>query len=305
MRYIITGGSGFIGQLLIPNLPKDSEIFVLTRGESKEIGSVKYVTWDARTRSGWSDLITEDTIILNLAGHNISKGRWTKKTKDKIISSRVQAGKACVDAIAKSGVTPYCFFQASAVGYYGWHADEILDEESKGTGADFLSQVCMQWEESTSSLETMGVRRIVGRIGVVFHPKHGAFPLLVLPIKLFVGGPVGTGNQWISWIHYQDLIRSILFVINNKNTHGVFNLTSPCPVINKKLGHEIAKKLRRPFWFRTPSFVLKMVLGKKADIVLAGQRVFPQRLVDMGFEFEFPTIEKCLDDLLGRNKVND
>ncbi len=305
MRYIITGGTGFIGQLLIRNLPRESEIFVLTRGKPKQIDNVHYVTWDAKTGDGWFDLITEDTAIINLAGQNISKGRWTKKNKEKILKSRVNAGRACVDAISKSGIRPKVFFQASAVGYYGWHLEEILYEDSKGTNADFLSQVCHEWEKSSAEIEEMGIRRIVGRIGVVFHPKEGAFPLLKLPIKLFVGGPIGTGYQWVSWIHYKDLIRAILFLIENENAKGIFNLNSPCAVINRKLGREIAKRLRRPFWLRTPSFMLKLALGKKAEIVLAGQRVFPSRLIDLGFEFEFQEIQDCLDDLLGLQKQSE
>lgn len=301
MRYIITGGTGFIGQQIVKELPEDSEIFILTRREPRKEGNVNYVNWDGETAEGWSDLITDETFILNLAGQNISKGRWTKKNKEKILASRVNAGKACVEAIKRAKFKPKAFFQASAVGYYGWREDEILDESSSATGADFLSQVCLKWEESTKEVEDMGVRRVIGRIGVVFHPKEGAFPLLVLPIKLFAGGSIGTGNQWVSWIHYQDLIQAILFLVNSENAQGPFNLNSPDPVINRKLGKEIAVRLRRPFWVRTPSIALKLILGQKAEIVLSGQRVFPQRLLDLGFQFKFPYIAECLDDLLQKS----
>ncbi len=299
MEYLISGGTGFIGSRLIQRLPENSKIYVLTRSQSRVENNINYIHWDGITSNGWANLITKDTIIINLAGESISK-RWTKKRQERIVESRVNAGKAFVEAIEKENIKPKAFFQASAVGYYGWHIDPILTEKNPATKADFLSKVCVQWEESTKKLDEMGIRRIIGRIGVVLDKKYGAFPRFVLPIKLLLGGSYGRGYQWISWIHIKDLINAILFLLNDEKHKGVYNLCAPNPVSNNNFGYILAKELHRPYFLNYPSFLLKLFLGKMADAILAGQRVFPQRLIDEGFEFQFPYLRMAVKDLLNK-----
>ncbi len=296
MRFIIAGGTGFIGSFLSQKLKNlGHEIIILTRTNRPSTDSqLKYVKWDAKTGTGWSDLITSETVIVNLAGSSIAKGRWTDKRKKELIESRVNSGKAIVDGIKQSGKHPKAMFQASAVGYYGTSEDLVFYEDTKPEKVDFLSNVCQQWENSTQELEELGVRRIVGRIGIALWKDEGALPLMALPVKLFVGGKIGSGNQWISWIHIYDLVNAIIFLCDKEEAQGVYNLVAPNAVINSYFMKTLAKTLRRPYWFPTPSFMLILVLGEKSSTVLNGQRVFPKRLIDDGFEFQYPTLEQAL-----------
>ncbi|MCA9970673.1 MAG: TIGR01777 family oxidoreductase, partial [Anaerolineales bacterium] len=230
-------------------------------------------------------------------GSGFPPPRGTDERKLRILRSRLDAGAAVVDAVRRAAVKPKVVVQSSAVGYYGPRGDEALGVDS-GPGRDFQAQVCLEWEASTAVVEEMGVRRVVIRTGVVLDPQAGALPQIALPIRLFVGGPLGSGRQYLSWIHLRDEVRAIRFLIENEAASGPFNLTAPNPLPNRAFGQEVARVLGRPFYFPTPAFALRLALGEISTLVLDGQRALPYRLQEMGFQFTFPEARQALQDLL-------
>ena len=304
MKVIITGGTGLIGSALAHSLVKDGhEVVVLTRNASKPDKSLptaaRLVQWDAKTGEGWYTEAEGADAIVNLAGANISPqgGLWTDSRKKIIRESRTNAGKAVVDAIKRTTHKPKALLQSSAIGYYGVHDDEIITETSP-TGSDFLASVCRDWEASTAEVESMGVRRVLLRTGVVFAKEGGALPVLTLPFKLFAGGPVGSGKQYLSWIHLDDEINAIRLLLEDSTAHGAYNLTAPNPVCQKDFAKVVGKVLNRPSFMPAPAFAIKLALGEAATFALDGQRVLPKALEDKRFEFRFPNLEGALRDLL-------
>lgn len=307
MRVIITGGTGLIGRALVESLVADGhEAIVLSRSPEKTEGfpsSVQVVGWDARTTEGWGELVNGVDAIVNLAGESIAgknplAGRWTPERKRRIRESRVQAGQAVVQAIDAAEHKPGVLIQSSAVGYYGPSSNEVITEQS-AAGDDFLASVCQDWEAATAPVESMGVRRVVLRTGVVLSMEGGALPLMMLPFRFVIaGGPMGDGKQWVSWIHLQDEIRAIRFLLENKSAQGVYNLSTPNPLQNADFNRAIGRVMKRPAIMPAPGFALKAVLGEMATTVLDGQRVAPTRLQEAGFEFEYTDAESALRDLL-------
>lgn len=309
MRAIITGGTGLIGSALTASLLHDGhDVIILSRNPDAHhddtLSGAELVAWDAKTANGWGDLINEVDAVVNLAATSISGNtfppkRWTPERKQLIVDSRIDTGKAVTEAIRQATHKPAVLIQASAIGYYGPHGDEIV-LESTAPGSNFLAGVTMPWEQSTQPVEGMGVRRVVTRIGVVFSDKGGAFPILVLPFRLFVGGRLGSGEQYVSWIHIEDVVRAMHFLIEREQTHPVYNLTAPHPVTNAALAKVIGKAMGRPAYFPVPAPVLRLALGEVATTVLEGQRVVPENLRADGFEFEYREPEQAVKDLLSR-----
>ncbi len=309
MNILITGGTGLIGRALVTKLIEDGhEVTVLTRNPEKaktilHSGSLTK-KWDGINTSDWASIIEQTDVVINLAGASIAgeslqailTRRWTDQQKNRILQSRLNAGKALVTAIQAASKKPAVLIQASAVGFYGPHENQIIPENTP-PGTDFLASVCQSWEESTAEVEEMGVRRVVIRTGLVFAPEGGILPLMLLPFRLFVGGPIGNGKQAVSWIHLDDQINAIRFTIENESAHGAYNLSAPNPVNNAEFGRIAGKKLRRPNWLPIPGFAIKLVLGEKATLVLDGQQVVPQRLLEAGYEFKYKTLETALQDL--------
>jgi uncharacterized protein (TIGR01777 family) len=259
---------------------------------------VVYAKWDGRTAEGWGRYVAGAGAVVNLAGANIAGGRWTPEYKDKILRSRLAAGEAVVEAFGAASSRPAVLVQASAVGYYGSRGDEELDE-SAAAGDGFLAEVCRQWEASTAAVEDMGVRRVVVRSGLVLARDGGAFPRLVKPFRFFAGGPLGGGRQWFSWIHYDDEVAAISFLIEKDGAAGPYNLCAPGPVRNRDLARSVGRVLGRPAWWPTPRFALRLVLGEMADeLLLASQRARPEKLLAAGFEFEHPGVEAALPALV-------
>ncbi len=301
MRVLITGGSGLIGQRLAAALVADGHgVVVLTRRPERADlpAGVEAAGWDGRTSHGWGPLVDGDTALVNLAGENIAGGRWTAGQKKRIQESRLDAGRAVVEAVGKAPQAPRVLLQASAVGYYGPRGDAEVTEESPA-GEDFLAAVCTAWEDPTAAVEERGVRRVVLRTGVVLDSEGGALPKMMLPFKLFAGGPAGDGEQWMPWIHAVDEIAAIRFLLDQEDATGPYNLTAPHPVTNGELSRAIGKALHRPALLRAPAFALRLALGEMADVVLTGQRALPRRLLEAGFRFQFPEIQGALKDLLG------
>jgi uncharacterized protein (TIGR01777 family) len=309
MRVILVGGSGMVGQALAASLAAAShDVHILTRTPPRSgPAGIHFVAWDGRTASGWGHLVDGADSVVNLAGETIGGTnlgevffqRWTAAKKNRILESRLNAGRAIVEAVQAARTPPAMLLQMSAVGFYGPRGDEDIDE-SAAPGTDFLARVCVEWERSTLELERLGVRRIVTRTGLVLSQRGGLFPVALLPFRLFVGGPLGRGRQGFSWMHAEDHHRALRFLIELRGASGTYNLTAPEPVTNAQLGRAVARALRRPYWFPTPAFLLRLVLGEKAMLVLEGQRVLPRRLLEAGFEFHHPRLDEALEDLLAR-----
>jgi len=301
MRIIITGGTGLIGGALAANLANDGhEVILLSRAPERTIllpPGVRAERWDGRTATGWGPLADGADAIVNLAGEGIASGRWTEERKRRIRKSRVNAGQAVVDAVKAAARKPGVVIQSSAVGYYGVHGDEEITE-SAPAGSDYLAQVAMAWEGSTAPVETMGVRRIIIRTGVVLSNKGGALPQMLLPFRLFAGGPLGNGKQWLPWIHIADEVGAIRFLIENRQASGAFNLCAPNPLTNAEFGRVVGRVMGRPAFMPTPAFALRLVFGEMATVLLDGQRQAPKRLIELGFAFRFPSAEAALRDIL-------
>lgn len=299
MKILISGGTGLIGNALVKYLIQaGDEIVVLTRKRNGRVDSdsLRYIEWDAKSPEPLIPIMKDINAVINLAGDNIGSGYWTETKKERIVNSRVLAGNALSTAIIDSGNKPDVFIQASGVGYYGASLEETFDELSPN-GKGFQADVAHKWENSSAELDSAGIRRVIIRMGIVLDPKSGALPLMVLPFKMFVGGPLGHGRQFVSWIHLRDDIRAIDFVMRNNKIKGVVNLTSPFPNQNKEFGKIIGKVLRRPYWFPVPAFGLKLVLGEKSELVLDGQNVYPKILLENGFEFKYPDLESALRNI--------
>ena len=310
MRVIILGGTGLVGSGLAASYAADGhEVIVLTRhltSAPTSHPSIRAVQWDGRSPAGWGHLVDGADAVVNLAGETIGGThlgqvffqRWSSAKKRRILESRTDAGHALMEAITAAARKPATLLQMSAVGFYGPRPDRDLDE-SAPAGKDFLAGVCLAWERATEAVEAMGVRRVVVRTGLVLSTLGGLFPVVLLPFRMFVGGRLGGGDQGFSWIHAEDQRRALRWLIENKDLHGVFNLTAPDPVANAQLGRAVAGALHRPYWFPTPSFLLRLVLGEKAMLVLEGQFVRPKRLLEAGFTFRYPSLENALESLLG------
>ncbi len=308
MRILITGGTGFIGRELVRELLENGhEPIVLSRNPKLHTGlptEVQVHSWDAKTTQGWGRLVEEIDAVVNLAGENLAgksffPSRWTAQRKQRILNSRLDAGRALVQAIEAADRKPAVLVQSSAIGYYGVHADQLLTETDP-PGGDFIAETSVDWEASTAPVEAMGVRRAVIRTGIVLDPDEGALMRLLLPFRLFVGGPFGSGKQWYSWVHIADVVRAIRFLIENEEAQGVFNLTAPNPLQNREFSRSLGKVMKRPSWIPLPGFVLQALFGEVATVVLDGQRVIPKRLMDLGFGFRYPEVEAAFRDLLTR-----
>ena len=309
MRIIISGGSGMVGSLLSRELAKDGhEVIILSRSPDKNRDrfgqGIQVVGWDGKSAAGWGTLIDGADAIVNLAGENLAgesliPSRWTDTRKRKILESRIQPGHAIVEAVQQARTKPKLLIQSSAVGYYGPRSDEKITEDASPKD-DFLSQVCVQWEDSTKAVEEAGVRRAVIRLGVILDDQQGSLPRMILPFKLFVGGPIGSGKQWISYISIFDAVKGIRFLLENETTAGVFNLTAPNPATNKEFESAIGKVTNRPSWFPVPAFLMKLLFGELSTVLLDGQRVLPERLSQAGFQFEHPDAVSALRAVLKR-----
>ena len=301
MRTIITGGSGLIGRALAAELATaEHEVILLSRAPGQVGGlpaGVRAVGWDGRTAEGWQDLADGATAIVNLAGESIAAGRWTAARKQRIADSRHQAGAAVVQAVAGAETRPQVVIQASAVGYYGPRGDETITEDA-AAGDDFLARICVPWETSTEEVERLDVRRAIIRTGIVLSSDGGALPQMMLPFRLFAGGPLGSGRQGFPWIHLADEVQAIRWLIEREDASGPFNLAAPETLTNAEFGRVLGRVMRRPAFMPTPGFALRLVLGELSTLLLDGQRQVPQRLLDHGFTFRFPTAEAALHDLL-------
>jgi len=287
VRILILGGSGLVGRALAADCVKDGHaVSIVCRHPERAVGmgsGIEVVAWDGHSAAGWGHRVDGADAIVSLAGESLGGRnlfqiffqRWTNAKKRRILESRVNAGKAVVEAVRSAAKRPSVLVQMSAVGYYGPQGDEAVGETT-APGTDFMARVCQAWEQATAEVERLGMRRVVVRTGLVLSMRGGLFPVVLLPFRLFIGGPLGGGRQVFSWAHAEDHRRALRFVIEKQDASGAYNLTAPQPVSNSELGRAIAKALHRPYWFPTPAFVLRLVLGEKATLVLDGRRVLPR-----------------------------
>ena len=298
MKIVIAGGSGFVGQKLQEILLGEGhEIIILTRKSKQANGKVKYVEWLQEGMRPEDEIGSADAFI-NLAGVSINEGRWTPEHQKRIYDSRMIATDELLRIMKALPDKPSVLVNASAIGIYPASVHKVYKEDSLERADDFLARTVYDWEKKASSLEEDGIRTVVMRFGIVLGNQGSALPLMVLPYKLFVGGTVGSGQQWVSWVHVMDTARAIAFAVQHTDLHGPVNVTAPNPMKMKDFGKTIAFVLHRPHWLPVPSFALKVILGKKSTLVLEGQRVYPEVLMNNGFDFLFPTLDKALKDLL-------
>ncbi len=306
MKIIITGGTGLIGTELAKSLVGDGhEVIVLSRnpaGRTLPTG-VRAEKWDGKTAVSWGHLADGADAIVNLAGENIAgsgtlPARWTKERKARIISSRVDAGNAVVEAVSAAENKPKLIIQSSGIDYYGNVPEGKVSEDSPPGNDGFLARVTIPWENSTAPVEQMGVRRAIIRTGVVLDKDGGPLRTMLLPFKFFAGGPVGNGKQWLAWIHIQDVVRAIRFLLETVEANGAYNLCAPESVRYQEFSKLIGQTIGRPSYLPAPAFAMKLLLGEAADLVLNGRCAVPKRLQENGFAFTFPDAKSALQDLL-------
>lgn len=298
MKIVIAGGSGFIGQKLTSALlHEEHEIIILSRTAKEGKGKLSFVKWLHERSSPETDIGFAD-VFINLAGVSINDGRWTATHQKQIYESRMTATDELLRIISALPKKPSVLVNASAIGIYPASESTVYTEKSLEIADDFLAKTVHNWEQKAASVKSEQIRAVFMRFGVVLGNEGGALPLMSMPYKLFVGGTVGSGRQWMSWVHIDDLIRAIVFVIHNKALHGPVNVSSPYPERMKDFGQTIGTVLHRPHWLPVPSFAMQLILGNKSALVLKGQHVLPKVLEDAEFEFSYPTLDVALKNLL-------
>jgi uncharacterized protein len=299
LKIVIAGGSGFVGQALNNFFLKSGhEVYILTRSAKSTYSqsNLTYIEW-LNADSNPLPLLEGMDVFINLAGESINSGRWNEKRKQRILQSRLKATNELLRIIENLKEKPQVLINASAIGYYGTSDSVTFTEESSSIGFDFLAETVKQWENLAVKAEDMGVRTILARFGIILAKKEGALPKMALPHRLFAGGKLGKGNQWVSWIHIEDVIQAISFIIQHELINGPVNFISPNPVTMDEFGKALAKVLHRPHWIATPDFALRLLLGEMSMLMLEGQRVLPKKLLEFGYTFHFPTIESALKDI--------
>ncbi|RBW68140.1 TIGR01777 family oxidoreductase [Bacillus taeanensis] len=299
MKIAITGGTGFVGRKLTNFFQqKGDEIFILTRNPSTKPNEehVTYVEWLTENSTPEKALEGID-VIINLAGESINN-RWTNQTKKKILESRITATREVLRIIAALKKKPSTLINASAVGYYGISETKTFTEKTKQHGHDFLAQVVKNWEEEAWKAENFGVRTVLTRFGIILDDEEGALPNMMLPYKLFIGGKLGSGQQWFSWVHIDDVVRMISFAIENPDIEGPLNVTAPHPKKMNEFGKDLASALHRPHWLRAPELALKIALGEMSTLILDGQCVLPEKALQHHYTFKFNKLQPALESLL-------
>jgi uncharacterized protein (TIGR01777 family) len=295
--YVIAGGRGLIGAALCRHwLAAGHRVVVLTRrGDAVLPAGAEAVVWDGTRDGPWRTYLDAARAIVNLCGEGIGDARWTTTRKRQLLESRVAPTAALVDAVRRAAAPPV-FVQASGVGYYGT-ADAQICTEALGAGGDFLANLSRQWEAAAAPVAN-DTRLVIARIGVVLAAAGGAFPKLVLPLRLGIGGPIASGCQWLSWIHLADLVAAIDFLTRRDDLSGAVNCVAPQPIRNRDAARILGRALRRPVWLTLPRFALELALGEMATLVCDGQRAEPARLNENAFPFRYPTFAAAAGDLL-------
>ena len=299
MRVVLAGGSGFLGRALSEHLVgRQHEVVILSRGGSVPARTgARAVAWqpDGSPNPGaWAREIDGAGAIVNLTGAGMADRRWTRRRKEELRQSRTQPARSLVAAVRAASVRPGTFVQGSAVGFYGAHGDEVIDE-SFPPGQDFLGQLAVSWEAEAHPAAALGCRLVILRSGVVLARGGGMLKKVIPPFQFFVGGPIASGRQYMSWIHLADWISIVTWAIETPSVSGVVNATSPGPATNADFSRALGRALHRPSWLRVPGFALRVIFGDMADdMLIAGQRVVPKRALEAGFVFNHADIDSAL-----------
>ena len=305
MKIAITGATGFVGSRLVQKLnAENQQIIVLTRNlaraqrvfPSLTFPNLEFVTYKPKESGEWQESISGCDAVINLAGEPIAE-RWTAQQKQEILESRQLGTRKIVEAIAKAAVKPKVLVSGSAIGYYGTSETAVFEETSP-SGSDFLAEVCQNWEAEAEKVKEFGVRLAILRLGIVLADGGGALAKMIGPFQMFAGGPIGTGRQWFSWIHRDDLVDLIVEVLTNDQMSGVYNATAPNPVKMKQFCQILGEVMNRPSWLPVPEFALELLLGDGAIVVLEGQQVLPKRAQALGFQFQYPELKPALAEII-------
>lgn len=305
MKVAIAGATGFVGSRLVERLTKENNnVVVLTRNAAhaqkvfplSAFPLVEVVTATLTTSGEWQNAVSGCDAVVNLSGEPIAEGRWSPARKQEILNSRKLGTAKIVEAITNANPKPNVLVNASAIGFYGTSETASFDETSS-QGNDFLAQVCQVWEEEAQLVKSAGVRLVILRLGIVLG-NGGALGKMITPFKLFAGGPLGSGKQWFSWIHLDDVVSLIIQALTKPEMEGVYNATAPNPVRMAQLSETMGKVMGRPSWLPVPSFALEALLGDGAIVVLEGQQVIPQRTLSSGFNYQYPNLEPALVEIL-------
>ncbi len=303
MKILVAGSSGLVGTALVKALGRDGHMVCrLMRPESAANNEVKdgfNVAWNPATGELGGAGVGPDAVV-NLAGASIAKGRWTAERKAVLRASRIDTTRALVEALAKMNVRPSVLVSASAIGIYGNRGDELLTEESKA-GTDFLAGLAREWEAEALKAEALGIRVVLARFGIILSREGGALAKMLLPFKLGAGGRLGTGQQWMSWVTLEDVVRILQMAIEKAAVRGAVNVVAPQPVKNAEFTKVLAKALHRPALFPAPAFALRLALGEMADaLLLSSQRVTPRALEKLGYQFLHPDLKTALAAILAK-----
>ena len=303
MKVVVGGANGLIGKRLVAALrARGDEVVALVRKPEAAAfaAGTTVAQWDGKTQGAWAAHLDGADAVVNLAGANVGAKRWNDAWKKEIMDTRIASTAAVVEAIRAAKQRPAAFVSASAVGFYGDRGDAALDELA-GPGTGFLAEVCQKWEDEARTAEPLGVRVALVRTGVVLAPEAegGALQQMAVPFKLFAGGPIGSGRQWLPWIHIDDEVALFLWAIDSKGAAGPINAAAPGAQTMKEFCKALGQALHRPSWAPVPGAVLKLVVGEFADVLLGGQRLLPKKALDAGFTFRFPESGAALADLLG------
>ena len=305
MKIAISGATGFVGSRLVERLHTEGHrILVLTRNPtfaqkvfpSPAFPNLEIIAYTPSVSGTWQDSIAGCDSVVNLAGEPIAEGRWTPERKQEILNTRKLGTQKIVEAIAKANPHPTVLVNTSAIGYYGTSETASFDEDS-ASGNDFLSQVCREWEAEATKVKDTNVRLVILRFGIVLG-NGGALGKMITPFKLFAGGPIGSGQQWFSWIHLDDIVGLIIQALTKPTMEGVYNATAPQPVRMNDLSTTMGNVMNRPSWLPVPGFAIEAILGDGAKVVLEGQQVLPKRTLESGFEYQYPNLQSALTQIL-------
>jgi uncharacterized protein len=296
---LISGGTGFVGKHITDLLIKDNyKVYILTRNTHNKTNqdNITYVEWLTPQSIPDKELPKIDAVI-NLAGESIN-GRWTDEKKHKILNSRLKATESLLELTKNLPQPPAVWINASAIGYYGTSKTEVFTEQTSKHGSDFLAEVVRAWETKASEAKSLGCRTVYTRFGLILGRDGGVLPQLSLPYRFFAGGTVGSGEQWVSWVHAVDVASLIKDAIENTQYNGPVNVTSPHPVTMKEFGQVTGDVMHRPHWLPAPSIAFKLMFGEMSMLILKGQHVLPEKALKAGFSFKYPHLKGALHDLL-------
>ena len=304
MKIAITGATGFVGTKLVQKLASNHQIVIFTRNADKakskfsqsSQSAIEFVNYTPKKSGSWQEKIDGCDAVINLAGAPIAE-RWSPSYKQEIMDSRVVGTEMIVDAISKASKKPSVLVNASAIGYYGTSETATYTEKDSG-GQDFLAQVCQNWEAQAKKVEDLGTRLVIFRLGIVLG-NGGALAKMITPFQMFAGGPIGTGKQWFSWVHREDVVSMIISAIENSELTGTFNATAPNPVTMTQLCNILGEVMSRPSWLPVPDFALELLLGEGAQVVLEGQKVLPENTIaQMKYAYQYADLKPALDNIL-------